>query len=167
MATLVGSVVVVIGMICWMAPIFEKQAQMPHNSDLWDCVGISPDWERMRSILFNPRQNWVVLNDAQIVYTDGCTLLLMACRFPTVPPDIIAKLIAANPGALQQRGGLFQQVPLHMAAERGVSVEVLKSLWEADSSVGTLKNRTGQTPLDWARSNKHSDNVAFLEENHH
>lgn len=148
-----------------VAPILNKLAADPHYSYIWKCVMLWPDWDGLRYYLNTPREYGAVKNDASIVDKDGTTLLLMACRFPNAPLDVIEKLIEANPRALSTKGGLFQQFPLHLASERGASVEVIRALYEEYPEAASIQDRTGKTPLDWAKFNQHEHIVKFLEEN--
>lgn len=87
----------------------------------------------------------------------------MASRPPSAPADVVEKLAKASPKAAQMKGGLFEQMPLHLAAERGASDQATEALWRACPLAAEVKGRRGKPLLlEWAKKCGHDRVVSFL-----
>ena len=110
-------------------------------------------WDEIREWFRNTSEEDRAIAIAQREQHSQKTPLHEACNHPDPPPDVIASLLACSPNASVAR--VVDQsswIPLHIACNNKVSVEVIRLLVEAFPEGKTCQDQKGRTPLHFLMS---------------
>jgi ankyrin repeat protein len=112
-----------------------------------------------KKLLEDPISVCSILDDnpllAKAKDTNGCLLLHVAASQPSIPVQVLEKIIQAYPAAceIQSEKGY---TPLHFAVEAGTPTPNIKVLIKASPRALKLKDSKGQIPLHLAAYNNAS-----------
>mmetsp|Transcript_12165 Transcript_12165/g.18352 ORF Transcript_12165/g.18352 Transcript_12165/m.18352 type:complete len:266 (-) Transcript_12165:38-835(-) len=80
--------------------------------------------------------------------------LHQACRF-TAPADIVLSILSIKPKSAAQREPTKNEYPLHIAARKGLPIDVIEALADGYPSALTAQDSNGRTPLHLSCLNGH------------